>query len=477
MSSNPNAEIHATGLGWFLDKFVSPFVDGIADRAQREKWKRFDWPKAEARYRERIKQRCGSLLILGRGEAKLTDVFTDVNVLDERSALHDYGEEQLLDTARARPFFRQPGQRVPGIVKVKSRDNLYILGKPGAGKTTFLKYVATQAADYRLVGERLPIFVSLHEWSISQHGKGKNPALLPYIVDEFALCDLPDAAPFVEYMLEEGKAIVLFDGLDEVQQADEHRQELTQLLKNFAFQYEETQVLLTCRIAAERYRFEGFQYVEMADFTTEQIKAYARRWFERDDRSRQHRGVTYEMFEEELTQTDNQSILELCSNPLLLSMLCFDFARQGEFARTRADLYDGALNALLSEWYAERGIRTRGDTGIGEDAQFFDKLSARRKKQMFAAIAYESFNEGKLVFKQRWVERALGPAHRQAARRPRRGRHRRHRRAQAHRIANGHPRRAGAAALLLRPFDLSRVFCGLLDQRGQEGGAGRADGA
>ena len=407
MSGNPNAEIHATGLGWFLDKFVSPFVDGIADRAQRERWKRFDWPAAEQKYREQIKQDYGRLRILGRGEVPLGEVFTDVNVLDEHTALHDYGEAQLLDLERARPFFRQPGERVRGRTKVNGGGNLYILGKPGAGKTTFLKYVATQAADYRLTSGRLPIFVSLHEWSRSPHGQGKNASLLPFLIHEFRLCHFPDAEPFVKYLLEQGKAIVLFDGLDEVQQADERRSDLNRLIQNFAREYDQTQCLLTCRIAAERYHFSGFEYVEMADFTIDQIKAYARRWFDPDRRSAQHRGATYEMFESELENTSNQSILELCSNPLLLSMLCFDFSRKLYFPGDRAELYEDALGALLGGWYADKGVQTHRDEGVHPDAQFYDRLSPKRKKEIFAAIAYESFEAGHLVFRQRWLEERL----------------------------------------------------------------------
>ena len=46
---------------------------------------------------------------------------------------------------------------------VKKGKNLFILGKPGAGKTTFLKYLTVQAAQYKL--NQLPIFISLNEWA------------------------------------------------------------------------------------------------------------------------------------------------------------------------------------------------------------------------------------------------------------------------------------------------------------------------
>ena len=41
--------------------------------------------------------------------------------------------------------------------------------------------------------------------------------------------------------------------------------------------------LITCRIAATDYTFEKFTYVEMADFTPEQVQVFARKWFARDE--------------------------------------------------------------------------------------------------------------------------------------------------------------------------------------------------
>ncbi len=46
---------------------------------------------------------------------------------------------------------------------------------------------------------------------------------MPYLVEQFDICGFPDAAPFVEQLLKQGKAIVLFDGLDEVNIEDNQR--------------------------------------------------------------------------------------------------------------------------------------------------------------------------------------------------------------------------------------------------------------
>ena len=42
-------------------------------------------------------------------------------------------------------------------------------------------------------------------------------------MEQFAVCQFPDAALFVERLLKAGKALVLFDGLDEVTRDAEAR--------------------------------------------------------------------------------------------------------------------------------------------------------------------------------------------------------------------------------------------------------------
>jgi predicted NACHT family NTPase len=47
----------------------------------------------------------------------------------------------------------------------KGGKRLFILGKPGAGKTTFLRYITVQCARENI--DKLPIFVGLKEWADS----------------------------------------------------------------------------------------------------------------------------------------------------------------------------------------------------------------------------------------------------------------------------------------------------------------------
>ncbi|NJN84540.1 MAG: NACHT domain-containing protein [Caldilineaceae bacterium] len=218
---------------WAWSGIGKPLADKLRGEAG-EKAAQFGWDDAAKAYAQGLHREVSTMRIFGAsGEVPLDDVFTDVNILEDVVARrrHDIGrlrEQEFdrfdvhLDGGRIR--------RVNGLDLVKGGGNLFILGQPGAGKTTFLKYVATRA----LLGEvaRTPIFVSLKEWSTSRHDR-----LEPFIADRFAVCNFPQAAEFIDALLRAGKALVLFDGLDEVNLEGGRRRALITLLDNFAQQH------------------------------------------------------------------------------------------------------------------------------------------------------------------------------------------------------------------------------------------------
>lgn len=262
-------------------------------------------PKDLAAYKAKLEQLCGTLRILGKSEpVPLAGIFTDVFLLDQPTAWRRYDIARL---CRDSEKLEQDVARRDGVALVQDKDpkyrRLFILGKPGAGKTTFLKHLTLQAAQGKL--DKIPIFVSLKEWSDA------GLELLPFLVRQFEICDFPHAAPFIEQILTKGKALVLFDGLDEVKQEEKKRESTIAAMRDFCKQYFASQCLITCRIAATEYTFEQFTYVELADFTEPQIKTFVSKWFQGDtDKLR--------LFEQEFAKPENRGLKELANTPLLL---------------------------------------------------------------------------------------------------------------------------------------------------------------
>ncbi|HXV97939.1 MAG TPA: signal transduction protein, partial [Anaerolineae bacterium] len=176
----------------------------------------------------------------------------------------------------------------------------------------------------------------------------------------------------------------MFDGLDEVNQADEQRAHITTSVNNFSRQYAASQGLITCRIAATDYAFDQFTYVEMADFDDPQIRTFVGKWFKDNPAKR-------DKFLAEFEKEEHKGLRELAQIPLLLTLLCLAFDETMSFPQRRVELYEEALDALLKKWDSSRNIKRD---------EIYRKLSLGRKRQMLARIAAETFEAGEIFFRQ-----------------------------------------------------------------------------
>jgi hypothetical protein len=351
------------------------------DKGETGTWPRY-WQEGLQRYLEHMRKLHSTIRVLGHPRpVPLEGIYTDLYILDRPSATRRFD----IDQVREDPSLLRRGKRVNGLEFIAQPEagRLFILGQPGAGKTTFLRYVALQAAKGKL--DRIPIFVSLREWSDS----GKE--LMSFIARQFEMCGFPNSEPFVRRMLDEGQAIALFDGLDEVSQEGGQRGKVIDALRDFSWQYLDSQCLITCRIAATEYQFGRFTYVEVADFTDDQVQTYVYKWFT-DDPAKGGR------FLAEITRSEQHRLRELSRTPLLLSMLCLAFGETESFPQRRADIYGEALDALLKRWDSARNVKRD---------EVYHGLSVGRKRKMLALIAAETFERGEHFLAQEQLERQI----------------------------------------------------------------------
>lgn len=355
---------------WLWRKFGANILAALPRQA-RDQWSYLDWDDASNQYRKQIVDRYGTTRTFGQPHpVPLDGIYTDVYMLQRPTAERRYNIQQL----RSDPDLADKGKRIRGRDLFKHRSTarrLFILGRPGAGKTTFLKYLAIEAAWGRL--PRVPIYIDLKEWADDGDG------LLRFIQRQFGVCGFPDAAIFVQYLLAEtGYTLCLFDGLDEIQREGGHREWAIDQLLGFAREFTGAQCAITCRIAATDYIFEEFNYVEVADFTLEQTKHYVRSWFhEQSEKAK--------LFLDDIEKPQHRGLRDLTRTPLLLGLLCLGFNDTLRFPTRRVDIYEDALDALLRRWDSSRGIR--------RDV-IYRSLSTARKHQLFATIAAKTFERG-----------------------------------------------------------------------------------
>jgi 3',5'-cyclic AMP phosphodiesterase CpdA len=276
-----------------------------------------------------------------------------------------------------------------------------ILGKPGAGKTTFLKNIAVKCQKGEFLPELIPIFISLKDFSeeIGNKflGSRKTLFLQDYVSREFLHdCDLNQEQ--TEIILKQGKALILLDGLDEV--TNKYDDEFNKEICSFISRFYRNRFIITCRIATRKYRFqkENFNEVEVADFNPKQVKAFIYQWFAAFNRTSSDAGRTIAgKFMEKLNLPENKAIRELVVTPILLNLICLVFqGNAADFPSERAELYRQGLHILLFRWDQERKI---------ERDEVYRNLSVLHKEQLLSRLASETFKQGDYFFKQDKIQK------------------------------------------------------------------------
>lgn len=334
-----------------------------------------------------IQERCSSIRVLDMNQPiTLDNIYTSVNILEKITGLRRVEIADLLNNFEPEKFdrLRLSGvteEQVPALQAVQQYSKLIVFGKPGAGKTTFLKYLAIQCIDDHVQKNRFPIFIILRYFA----EKPEQPSILEYITHQLSICKLTDASIKVEQLLEQGRVLILLDGLDEVGEKDTKR--VLKQIQDFSNQFHTNHFVITCRIAAKEYTFEKFTEVEIADFNKDQIATFTQNWFQLSD------SVKGERFIQKLKE--NKPIQELATNPLLLTLLCLVFGEAGKFPAHRSELYTEGINILLKKWDVNRNI---------ERDQVYKNLSLQRKKDLLSYIALTTFEQNHYFFKQKTVQ-------------------------------------------------------------------------
>lgn len=335
--------------------------------------------------RASIQQRCGMMRVLDMSQPMmLSDIYTSVNILEKISGRRwiEFTELSKISV----PDFEHPSlgkiaqERVLGSEAVKNNSKMMVLGKPGAGKTTFLKHIAIQCNLGKFQASLVPIFISLKDFAETQ----QHPSLLKYITEEFVSYGVNNTTS-VQQVLSQGKALILLDGLDEVQETDEYR--VVKEIRNFSSKFNANHFVITCRIATHEYTFEQFTEVEIANFDDTQIATFINSWFISKNPIKSNRLI------QKLKQ--NPPIQKLATNPLLLTLLCLIFEESIDFPSNLLELYEEGLNVLLKKWDTKRNI---------EREQIYKNLCVRHQIDLLSQIALKTFERGDYFFRQKELE-------------------------------------------------------------------------
>ncbi|MCC5640291.1 NACHT domain-containing NTPase [Nostoc sp. CHAB 5844] len=337
-----------------------------------------------------IQERCGTIRVLDMAQPiGLGDIYTDVNILEKIIGRRGVEISELLQNLKTElDEFDRFGlgkitqKRISGIEAVNLHSKLMVLGKPGAGKTTFLKYLAIQCINNEFQENYIPIFITLKQFSETSN----HLDLHDYIVQSWSNSRITKTQ--IIQLLKIGKFLILLDGLDEIK--EEYSNQIVNQIKELLEQYPINKFIITCRVAAREYIFEKLTEVEVSDFDERQIKAFVNQWFQNKEPDAPER------FIQQLEL--NAPIKELATNPLLLTLLCLEFEDSGDFPSDRTELYSRAIHTLLRKWDSKRGIiRNVRD-------EVYNKLSVGQKEDLLSEVAWNTFKNNDYFFKQRDIE-------------------------------------------------------------------------
>ena len=158
----------------------------------------------------------------------------------------------------------------------------------------------------------------------------------------------------IDYALLNGRAFVIFDGLDELLDVS-LRRDIVQSVEAFAHRYPTTSILVTSRAVGyyeasldERH----FTTAILQDFDDDQVEAYVRKWFSLDESIEAPRkGWLAESFIK-----DSSFVADLRVNPLMLSLMCGIYASENYIPHNRPDVYEKCALLLFERWDKQRGI-------------------------------------------------------------------------------------------------------------------------
>ena len=263
--------------------------------------------------------------------------------------------EEMQDVLR-REYFRQPIRPVLEVCDDSSIQNIVILGDPGSGKSSLLRYLSLRWSQIENANMRytqpLPLLIELRDYNRWDCPSGKS--FVRYLHEAPTWHRLNQQT--LDHLLKQpDRVVLLLDGLDEVFDPVK-REYVINDIHRFSNEYKNAKIIVTSRVVgyqAKWLRDAEFCHFMLQDLNAEKISNFLEKWH----------NVTFDNKEEAERKnerlskaiSDSKPIAMLAGNPLLLTMMAI-LNRHQELPRDRADLYQQTTRVLLQQWDTERAL-------------------------------------------------------------------------------------------------------------------------
>lgn len=256
------------------------------------------------------------------------------------------------------------------------KRRVVLVGGAGTGKTTLLQWLASAAARRALppelaeLNDRVPVLLQLRAFLKRKELPGPEEFLEAMASP---LAGHPDAQGWMTRQLAAGRVLLMVDGLDEIPR--EFRDRTGRWLGDLIDAYGDNCYILSTRPSTVRAGWldqRDFVELETQPMSTDEVTGLIERWFASVDVGM--RRPSLEWIEHARQRAlasvrENPDIARLATSPLLCTLLCaliMDAGSATPAPRSRAELYAGAVEMLLSTRDVGRDIGYR----LGYSEQF-----------------------------------------------------------------------------------------------------------
>lgn len=310
------------------------------------------------------------------------------------------------------------GAGTDGVNAMRSARRVLLIGGAGAGKTTFLRWLAYSAAvSGREWGDAVPFFVPLRQFGDRAL---PDPEDLVKVTAGALAGEKPER--WVSGLLRSGRAMVLVDGVDEL--LVERRAEVERWLAGLVRAYPEARYVVSTRPSAVPDdwpagglaagpqgqghvpgRHGGFQRFELLPLSSNGQRKLIGHWYTAA------RGLEIDREQQDWLHGCEQRLVRslagrpdvrtLVSSPLLCSLLCALYRKENMYLpQSRKELLDKALELLLGQWDVQREVTVEDEL----------RMSTKEKIILLERYAAPMVRGGELQVDVEVAERRFGRA-------------------------------------------------------------------
>lgn len=271
----------------------------------------------------------------------------------------------------------------------RNSNNIVLLGQPGAGKTTSMKFVVQSILyneDFFPNVYKYPLVVRLRELNInsSRANPYKNNYLVEHIlmtlniqftyrrkkIDEdddqysdFRRLTDNKLMELLVKLLDSLSCILILDGFDEIS-SSEIKTSVVNEIESISLRLNNTRIIITSRTGEFPYHFHNSATYEIAPLSDNQIYEFVSKWLVDKDKA-----------DDLYFKIKNSPFYDTTTRPLIVGYLCSIYGRYKSIPEKPKTIYKLVIELLLKEWDSQRNIQRVSRYSFFEVDRKFDFIS------------------------------------------------------------------------------------------------------